>query len=57
VAGVALHAVQPAAVDRDDSALHVYEIVLAQTASVPFLLDNYCATLGTITQSGNRVIW
>ena len=43
VAGVALHAVQPAAVDRYDGALHVNEIVLAQTASVPFLLNNYCA--------------
>jgi hypothetical protein len=46
VAGVALHAVQPAAVDRYDGALHVNEIILAQTASVPFLLNNYCATCG-----------
>ena len=50
VAGVALHAVQPAAVDRYDSALHVNEIVLAQTASVPFLLNNYCATSAENTQ-------
>ena len=40
VAGVALHAVQPAAVDRYDGALHVNEIVLAQSASNPFLSDN-----------------
>ena len=31
VAGVALHAVQPAAVHRDHGALHVDEIILAQS--------------------------
>ena len=46
VAGVALHAVKPAAVDRHDGALHVNQIVLAQTASNPFFSDNYCATSG-----------
>ena len=46
VAGVTLHTVQPAAVDRHDCPLHINEIVLAQTASVPFLLNNYCATCG-----------
>ena len=44
VAGVALHAVKPAAVNRHDRALHVDEIVIAQTASSPFLSNNYCAT-------------
>ena len=37
VAGVALHAVKTAAVNRHDRALHVDEIVLAQMASIPFL--------------------
>ena len=46
VAGVALHAVQPAAVHRHHGALHVNEIVLAQSASDPFLSNNYCATSG-----------
>ena len=44
MAGIALHAVKPAAVNRHDCALHVNEIVLAQSASNPFLSDNYCAT-------------
>jgi hypothetical protein len=35
VPGVALHAVQPTGVDRDDGALHIYQIVLAQSAD-PF---------------------
>jgi hypothetical protein len=43
VAGVALHAVKPAAVNRHDCALHINEIILAQSASNPFLSDNYCA--------------
>jgi hypothetical protein len=36
VAGIALHAVKPAAVNCHHCALHVNEIVLAQTASNPF---------------------
>ena len=51
MASVTLHTVQPAAVDRYDCALHVNEIVLAQTASVPFLLNNYCATLAGVSLS------
>ena len=39
MSGVALHTVEPAAVHRHDSALHVDEIVLAQIAKVPFI-DN-----------------
>jgi hypothetical protein len=37
VAGVALHAVQPAAVNRHHGALHVDEIVLAQLLAMSFL--------------------
>src|SRR4051794_35314244 len=40
VAGVALHAIQTAAMDRHHRALHVNEIVLAQTASNPFFATN-----------------
>ena len=36
VSGVTLHAVKPAAVNRHDRALHVDQIVLAQSASNPF---------------------
>jgi hypothetical protein len=36
VAGVALHSVKAATVDGNHGALHVNEIVLAQTASNPF---------------------
>ena len=36
VAGVTLHAVEPAAVNRHDRALHIDQIVLAQIASNPF---------------------
>jgi hypothetical protein len=43
MAGVALHAVEPAAVNGHDCALHVYEVILAQTASNPFLSNNYYA--------------
>jgi hypothetical protein len=38
VAGVTLNPIQPTAVDRHDGALHINEVVLAQTASRPFLL-------------------
>ena len=44
VAGVALHTVKPAAVHCHYRTLHVDKIVLAQTASIPFPSDNYCAT-------------
>jgi hypothetical protein len=46
MAGVALHAIKSAAMDRHDRALHVDEIVLAQTASNPFLSNNHCAING-----------
>ena len=36
VSSVALHAVKPAAVNRHHRALHVNEIILAQSASNPF---------------------
>src|SRR5438132_7407937 len=44
VTRITLHAVQSAAVNCHDGSLHVNKIVLAQTASNPFSLDNYCAT-------------
>ena len=45
VAGVALNPVKAAAVNGHYRTLHVYEIVLAQTASNPFIfLDKHCAT-------------
>lgn len=45
VSGITLHAVETAAVNRHDGALHVDEIVLTQTASVPFIvLNKHCAT-------------
>src|SRR3954470_11571784 len=40
MAGVALHTVEAPAVDCHDRALHVDEIVLAQTASDPFFVTN-----------------
>jgi hypothetical protein len=45
VAGVALHAVKTAAVNRHDRALHVDEIVLAQMASNPFLFLAFSSQL------------
>jgi hypothetical protein len=42
VAGVALHAVQSAAVHRHDGALHVNQVVLAQLLAVPFLIQLLC---------------
>jgi hypothetical protein len=44
VAGVTLHAVESAAVNRHDRALHVDQIVLAQSASNPFPSIHYCDT-------------
>jgi hypothetical protein len=46
MAGVTLHAVEPAAVDRDYGALHVNQIVLAQSASIPFPKQLLCHTAG-----------
>jgi hypothetical protein len=46
MAGVALHAVEPAAVNRHDCALHVDQVVLAQIASDPFT-DNSDTDEGT----------
>jgi hypothetical protein len=43
VARVTLHAVESAAVNCHDRALHIDQIVLAQIASIPFL-NNDCAT-------------
>jgi hypothetical protein len=43
VTGVALDAVQTAAVHRDDGALDIYQVVLAQVL-VSFPLRNQCAT-------------
>jgi hypothetical protein len=40
MASVTLHAVEPAAVNRHDRALHVDQIVLAQIASSPFSDDS-----------------
>jgi len=46
MAGVALNAVKAAAVNGHHGTLHVDEIVLAQTASSPFMfLNKHCATL------------
>jgi hypothetical protein len=46
VAGIALNPIKAAAVNGHYGALHVYEIVLAQSASNPFMfLDKHCATL------------
>ena len=50
VAGVALHAVKTATVNRHNRALHVNEIVLAQTASNPFLTNKYCAACAPYRQ-------
>ena len=40
VAGVALHAVKTAAVDRNHGALHINEIILAQLLARPFFQTN-----------------
>jgi hypothetical protein len=53
VAGVALNPVEASAMDSHDRTLHVDEIVLAQTASNPFIfLDNNCATLFRLQAPG-----
>src|SRR6266853_2794697 len=44
VTGVTLHAVEPAAVNRHDRALHIDQIVLAQSASNPFPSIHYFDT-------------
>jgi hypothetical protein len=49
VAGVALNPIEATAVNSHYRTLHVYEIVLAQTASNPFVfLDKHCATLSRL---------
>jgi hypothetical protein len=56
VAGVALNPVEAPAMDGHNRTLHVDEIVLAQTASNPFIfLDNNCATLSGLPASGFRL--
>ena len=56
VAGVTLHAVEPAAVNRHDRALHVDQIVLAQSASNPFPSIHYCDT-ENIWSCSHLVVW
>jgi hypothetical protein len=53
MASVTLHAVKPAAVNRHHRALHVDQIVLAQSASNPFPSIHYCDT----KSSSHLVIW
>src|SRR4029077_6953490 len=47
VAGVALHAVEAAAVHRHDRALHVDQIVLAQSAGIPSYLRQLLCHIGS----------
>jgi hypothetical protein len=54
VAGVALHAVETAAMNSHHSALHVNEIVLAQPASNPFLRQTLCH-IGR--EHTNLIVW
>jgi hypothetical protein len=56
VAGVTLHAVEPAAVNRYHRALHVDQIVLAQSASNPFPSNSNCDT-ENICSSTDLVVW
>jgi hypothetical protein len=56
MSGVALHAVKTAAVDRHDRALHINQIVLAQSASIPFPSIHHCRT-GNIWSSSHLVTW
>ena len=53
VTGVALHAIQSAAVHRDDGALHVNQIILAQLLACPFFQTNIVPHLSF----GYLVIW
>ena len=53
VAGVALHTIKTAAVNRHHRPLHVDEIVLAQPASNPLSSDKHCATAETISPASN----
>ena len=56
MAGVALNPVKASAVDSHYRTLHVDEIVLAQTASNPFIfLDNNCATFFLTLSGSTRV--
>jgi hypothetical protein len=56
MSGVALHAVKTAAMDRHDRALHVNQIVLAQSASIPFPSILNCDT-ENIWSSNHLVLW
>src|SRR5262249_33748225 len=57
VAGVTLNSVKASAMDGHYRTLHVDEIVLAQTASNPFIfLDNNCATF-VRALSGSAWAW
>ena len=52
MAGITLDSVEPATVNRHDGALHVDEIVLTQTASIPFMvLNKHYATGVKLTPS------
>jgi hypothetical protein len=56
MAGVALNAVKTAAVNGHHGTLHVDEIVLAQTASSPFMfLNKHCATLRLLAPELRRL--
>jgi hypothetical protein len=44
VARIALDAIQPARVHRDDCSLHIYEIVFAQQLILSSEASNQCAT-------------
>jgi hypothetical protein len=43
---VALHAIQPAGMDRHDCSLHIYKVVFAQSAHPFTQSSNECATPG-----------
>ena len=52
VARVALNSIKAATVNSHYRTLHVYEIVLAQSASNPFIfLDKHCAILSRLSQA------
>jgi hypothetical protein len=56
VSGITLHTVESPAVHGHNSALHVYQVVLAQLLANPFLQDKYCATR-VPRESSHLVIW
>lgn len=51
MAGVALHAIEAAAVHSDDGTLHVDQIILAQTISLSFLRGAPCSCCLTAPQA------